>query len=308
MITEMIQAAAYEAVPFSLNDVKDRIEPAKVLMCAPDYFDVVDVKNVHMEGNAGAVDKVLAQKQWQTLHGHYRKLVSEGFLEDVQTIAPAPGCEDMVFTANQSFPWLLNGKKTVVLSKMRHPSRMQEVPHFKTFYESFGYQSLALKHTDMFEGMGDTILHPGKALLYGGYGHRTNKNAYDELSAMLDVPVILLELIDPRFYHLDTCFVPLDQHTVMLCPQAFSYQSFENIKKMFSNVIRIPATEAVSTFALNAHVLSFPDHAKKVALIQYGSVLTYYALEEAGYEIVEVDTSEFMKSGGSVFCMKMMMY
>lgn len=304
----MITPGVYREVEFDIEEVATREQPRSVLMCSPDYFDVVDTKNVHMEGNVGSIDKQEAMRQWLAIHDQYTAWVSEGLLENVYTISAAAGCEDMVFTANQSFPWLLNGNKTVLMSKMRHDSRKREVPHFKKFYEDKGYAILNLQAAPMFEGMGDVILHPGKQLLYGGYGHRTELSAYDEIAKLLNVPVVPLELKDERFYHLDTCFVPLDEDTVMLCAEAFTFKAFAVLKNTFKNIIRIPATEAADTFSLNAHVLSFPEKKRKVAMIQYGSAITYEALKHEGFEIAEVDTSEFMKSGGSVFCMKMMMY
>ena len=44
----------------------------------------------------------------------------------------------------------------------------------------------------------------------------------------------------------------------------------------------------------------------KTAILQHGSTVTVDVLDKEGYNVIEIDTSEFMKSGGSVFCMKMM--
>lgn len=127
----------------------------------------------------------------------------------------------MVFTANQSFPWILNGEKVVIMSKMRFPSRQKEVPYFREFYSKLGYRIEELCEATMFEGMGDTIPHIGKQLLYGGYGHRSDPKAFEEISKILEVPIVLLRLVDERFYHLDTCFLPISEETVLLCPEAF---------------------------------------------------------------------------------------
>ena len=39
-------------------------------------------------------------------------------------------------------------------------------------------------------------------------------------------------------------------------------------------------------------------------LLHPGSRVTNARLREAGYEVVEIETGEYLKSGGSVFCMK----
>lgn len=306
----IIENKAYSAseINFSINDIVVRQEPRKILMCDPEYFDIVDVKNVHMEGNIGILDKKLARKQWEDLRAIYQSFITEGILEEVYTIAGVEDCEDMVFTANQSFPWILNGEKVVVMSKMRHESRQREVPYFETFYQSKGYKILHLQEAKLFEGMGDTIPHYGKRLLYGGYGHRSDTIAYKEIANILQVPVVTLELVDDRFYHLDTCFIPINEETVLLCPVAFSGEGLEAIRKLFNNIIEVPVEEAETFFSLNAHCINDQKTGKKKAVIHPGSTVTKNALISYGYEVIETDTSEYMKSGGSVFCMKMVLY
>jgi N-dimethylarginine dimethylaminohydrolase len=43
-------------------------------------------------------------------------------------------------------------------------------------------------------------------------------------------------------------------------------------------------------------------------VLQKGSASACADLRRLGFKPVEVDTSEFMKSGGSVFCMKQVVY
>jgi N-dimethylarginine dimethylaminohydrolase len=296
-------------IQLDITEISDRKEPGKVLMCTPDYFDIIDVKNPHMEGNAGSVDKTLARKQWDFLKESYKKLVGTRTLEKFLELPGAKGSEDMVFAANQSFPWITEaGEKVVIMSKMRHPSRQKEVSWFEKLYAELGYRIIHLKNTKLFEGMGDAIPHPGKNLIYGGYGHRSDEDAYREISEILDVPIVTIQLTDSRFYHLDTCFLPLDKDTVMLFPGAFTDADLKGIKKLFKNCIEVSEDEAANDFALNAHVISGRAGSKKVALIEKGSKKTIAQLKENGFEVIEADTSEYMKSGGSVFCMKMMIY
>ncbi len=306
-----VENKAYTAkeVDFTINDIKDRAEPRNILMASPEYFDVVDVKNVHMAGNAGKIDKKLAHIQWNELKSAFNHAVKEGILDKVLVIDGAKDCEDMVFTANQSFPWIAeNGDKIVVMSKMRHDSRKREVPFFEAYYKNLGYNTLHLTQTQLFEGMGDLIPHIGKRLLYGGYGHRTNKDAYKELAAILQVPIVALELIDERFYHLDTCYVSLGNEAVMICKEAFTDEGLSVLAKLYKRVYYIPISEAIDNFALNAHTVFDYKTNKKMVFIHKGTTFTYNILKKEGFEIYEVDTSEYMKSGGSVFCMKMMVY
>lgn len=292
-------------ISFSINGIKDRTDPTRVLMCSPDYFDIVDVKNVHMQGHIGNTDKAQVNAQWQSLKDAYDALHTNKVLDEVSVIPGAVGCEDMVFCANQTLPWKMeDDSEVVVMSRMRHESRQREVPYFEEFFKNKGFKPLHFNNVKMFEGMGDVIPHPGKRLLYGGYGHRTTAEAYDELAQMLQTPVVALELINPKFYHLDTCFVPLSKDSVMLCKEAFTEDGLAMIRQLFTKVYYIPEYEAEKYFSLNAH--AFDAHGTKTAILQKGSAITVDVLKQEGYNVVEIETGEFMKSGGSVFCMKMM--
>jgi len=296
-----------ESFYFSWDRIAERPEPLKVLLVSPEYFDIVDVKNAHMEGNAGKTDKKKAHAQWNDLLQYYFNLKARGILQDVKVITGAESCEDMVFAANQSFPWLTeDGERMVMMSRMKHSSRQREISYFESFYQGLGYMVLPPPGNHVVEGMGDLIPVPGKRLLLGGYGHRTEVDALREAARLLQVPVIGLELTDDRFYHLDTCCIPVDKDTVLYCADAFGTDGLRILGKLFKNHIRIPTSEATAYFSLNAHYI--PSSLKKVAVMEKGSAFTYMAFRNLGVEVMETETSEFMKSGGSVFCMKMMYY
>ncbi|HEX8549018.1 MAG TPA: arginine deiminase family protein [Cytophagaceae bacterium] len=298
-----------KSIDFDITKIESRQEPTKVLMCTPDCFEVIDVKNPYMKGNTGLINKSKAHEQWHAIKRFYQLLVTAGQLEKYVEIKGAVGCEDMVFAANQTLPWRFpDGSKKVILSKMKHPSRQKEVPFFKELFIKKGYEILELETASHFEGMGDTIPHSGKQLLYGGYGHRSDLKAYEEISQLLDVKIILLELIDEKFYHLDTCFLPLDEDTLMLYPGAFTEDGLATLTKTFKHIIEIPLHEAENGFALNAHVISCSKSQSKHVLIQKGNEYTIAQLKALNFKVTETETSEFMKSGGSVFCMKMMLY
>jgi N-dimethylarginine dimethylaminohydrolase len=188
---------------------------------------------------------------------------------------------------------------------MHAPERQAEVPHFKRFFKDQGYaiRQLPDELDSDFEGMGDAIWHPSRYLLWGGYGFRTDRAAYEALSNMLDVRVIALELDDPDFYHLDTCFSVLDERSVLIYPGVFTAESRALIDRFFDTVVEAPEDEARELFACNAHC---PDG--EHVLIQRGCTTTNARLRDAGFIPVELDTSEFLKSGGSVFCMKLMIW
>lgn len=270
--------------------------PQGVLMCPPDYFDVIDVKNPHMAGNVGNVDREKSFSQWQTVHQAFSNAGAR-----VDFLEPLPNCEDMVFCANQTFVgWDANDSKLCVLAQMKYPSRQLEVPSFKMWFERKGYRIEELPLTCDFEGSGDAVWHPGRALIWGGVGTRTQKEAYEPLSRFFDAPVIVLPLLAERFYHLDTCFCAIDEETVLIHVPSFSAEAISLVRAVFKHVIECDDEEAAEGMACNATALF-----GKTVVIQKGNLKTKAKLLELGYDVVEVDTSEFMKSGGSVFCMKM---
>ena len=275
--------------------------PGRVLLTTPDHFEVAYVINPHMEGNVGGVDPSRARSQWEGLREAYEAVGTE-----VSVVEGQPGLPDMVFCANQTLPYRTpGGERGAVLSRMHAPERKPEVEHYARFFRGEGYEVHGLD-PDLpgdFEGMGDALWHPGRYLLWGGYGYRTDRAVYERFADKMGFPVVPLALTDPDFYHLDTCLCPLDEHTALVYPGAFDEAGLEAIRTHFARVLEAPEREARELFACNAHS---PDG--RHVLIQRGCAETNGLLREAGYDVMELDTDEYLKSGGSVFCMKVMFW
>ena len=287
-------------IDFELSALPVMPAPGRVLMVTPDHFEVEYVINPHMKGNVGSIDQQYARQQWDLLKNAYSSISIK-----TEHIEGTAGYPDMVFCANQTLPYLEphTGQRGVLLSNMFAEQRRGEVEYLASFFESEGYkvQSIENRADSYFEGMGDAIWHPGRYLLWGGYGYRTDVQVYKRISNFLDLSVIVLELTDPDFYHLDTCFSVLDERSVLIYPGAFSKAGLDLINRIFEQVLEAPEDESRAFFACNAHC---PD--RHHVIIQSGCTETNMTLHAAGFEPVEVDTSEFLKSGGSVFCMKQM--
>lgn len=286
-------------IDFSLDDLPSMPLPTDVLMVRPDHFSVDYVINPHMAANVGKVDKAKAMKEWEAVKDAFG---STGLT--VHTIDDQPGLPDMVFCANQSLPFKnANGDREVIMSIMHSEHRKPEVPYIEEWYRSQEYtvHHPGYKVIKDFEGMGDAIWHPGRKLLWGGYGFRSSVEAYEFVSDKFAVPVIVLKLTSDKFYHLDTCFCMLNEDTALIYPDAFSKKSLEMIRHLIPNVLEADTVEAEERFACNA---TCPDG--KHVLIQKGCLKTNQMLKDAGFTIIELETEEFIKSGGSVFCMKML--
>lgn len=286
---------------FDLSALEDMPIPEKVMLVKPTYFTVEYVINPHMEGHIGDVDKLAAQNEWEHLRSAYAEL---GLY--VHVVDGERGYPDMVFCANQSLPNITNeGKKQVVMSVMYADERKGEVPFIQKVYEDSSYDIVHLDDSKFssFEGMGDALWHHKKRLLWGGYGFRTSKEVYENISDIFETPVIALELINPKFYHLDTCLCILNENTALIYPKAFTEEGLQLLGSMFSNIIEASKYEAEKLFACNA---TCPDG--KNVFIQQGCVDVNHKLKDAGFKIHEFSTYEYLKSGGSVFCMKMLLW
>lgn len=258
-----------------------------ILMCRPDHFGVEYEINPWMHVT-NQVDRTTAQQQWNALYRAYRDLGQEVVLVD-----PVAGLPDMVFTANAGVVW--NGR--AVVSRFRHPERQGEEPLWRRAFESTGFEVSAPPREMSFEGAGDALFVGDT--LFCGYGFRTERASHRFVGRALGVEVVSLELVDPRFYHLDTCFCPLNAQTVMFAPQAFSPSSATTIRRLVPHVIEVPPDVAAG-FACNAMALGNRVISSTAAGELEGR------LHDEGFEgVVALPMTEFMKSGGGVRCLSL---
>jgi len=254
-----------------------------VLLCPPMFFDVKYSINPWMKGEK--VNTAMARKQWFEM-----KWVLEDLGIKVKLIGQENYLPDMVFTANAG---TVKDKK-VVLSNFKHYQRQPEREVFQRWFEEFGYETHKLPDGVHFEGCGDTILSGNK--LIAGYGYRSDLRALKKTAEILELQLISLKLKNPNFYHLDTCFSLLREDLAIYYPGAFSDHTISKIK----NIELLPVTEnEANQFACNSIV--YKDNilmpAKNNRLVD--------ELANYGYTVRLIDTSEFLKSGGSLQCMSL---
>jgi len=274
----------------------------RVLMADPQEFDVVYAINPHMKDAAGhlpKVDRDEARRQWWVL-----RETLEDLGVHVDVVAPLVGFPDLVFCANQTLPVqaaITGGLPELVASNMASEERAAEVPHIVEALRGMGYRPWGLSGRDrLLEGMGDGLWHPGRRLLWAGLGPRSQEAAWAEVERRYDLPIALLELADDDFYHLDTALCLIDERHCLWYPGAFTAAGRDLIERLFENPLAVPEDEARHGFACNAFS---PDGTH--VLIQRGNRDSREQLADAGKTVIELDTDEYMKSGGSVFCMKL---
>jgi lysine-ketoglutarate reductase/saccharopine dehydrogenase-like protein (TIGR00300 family) len=262
--------------------------PARYLMCPPEFFQVDYVINPWMEGNIDRANDVLAAEQWKHLHV---VLASHGMVE---LVAPLRGSPDMVFTANAA---LVLGDQAI-LSRFLHPERQAEEPHFHDWFRHHGFRVHELPKDLPFEGAGDALFDRVLPLLWAGYGFRTELDSHALIAKLLGVEVVSLRLIDKRFYHLDTCFCPLEGGYLIYYPPAFDARSNSQIE------LRVPAEKRLVLDETDAiHFAANAVNVDQTIVLHQASDGLRSRLSGAGFEVIESSLTEFIKSGGAARCL-----
>lgn len=251
------------------------------LMCPAEYFAVKYAINPWMHPEH-PVDLALAKQQWEQLRSTYLALG-----HTVRTIDPEPGLPDMVFAANGAT--VIGGR--VLGSRFKHPQRQPEGAAYMDWFRRAGYQVTEPVHVN--EGEGD-IIFASRAII-AGYGFRTDQAASIEAAALFGLPVISVRLVDPRFYHLDTALVVLDENTAAYYPAAFDEASQAALAAHFSELIEAKDADA-ETLGLNG----ISDGRNVVLPVQAEGLAR--EIDAAGFTVVPVDMSEFKKAGGGPKC------
>ena len=260
----------------------------RILMCPPDFFELDYVINPWMDGHAGSLDRELARRQWDGLRAAIAACAEVVLLE------PQAGLPDLVFTANAGF---VHGRRAVPSHFMPQERRPEE-PYLRAWFEAEGFEVRVLPDTIAFEGAGDALIDRGGPWLWAGYGFRTEIEAHDYLRSWFDLELVSIRLVDPRFYHIDTCMCPLDGGYLLYHPPAFDAASRAEIERRVPAARRIPVgIEDAGHFACNAVNIG-----RKVFMNRAGAALVAQ-LEAHGFEVVQLPLSEFLKAGGSAKCL-----
>ena len=269
-----------------------------ILMCPPTYFGVQYVINPWMDGNVGAADRQVAQRQWDALHAILSKRTQ------VDTVEPLPELPDMCFVANAGL--LLDD--VFVPSNFRVPQRAPEIPGYLRWFEQRDYKIVNLGDDCEFEGEGDALFQPVNdtqqeqqvPILWAGYGCRSNLLSYTFLTEIFRCEVRPLRLMDKRFYHLDTCFTPLPDGRVMYYPAAFDTRSLHLIRASVPPDQRIEVSdEDALGFCCNAVRLG------NTLVMNHASKQLQQQLIAWDYEIIVTPLSEFLLAGGAAKCLSL---
>ena len=275
-------------VPARAEQQPRQVRARHYLMCPPTCFDVTYAINPWMDPRV-PVDRDRAYAQWSTLVEAYCRAGHR-----VDLLDPVPGLPDLVFAANGAT--VVDGR--TLGARFATPQRTAEAAVHRDWHARngvlYGGRGLA-DPVAVNEAEGDFAVL--SSVVLAGYGFRTSVAAHAELAALTGREVLGLELVDPRFYHLDVALAVLDSDTDQIAyyPPAFSPASQALLAGRFPDAVLADEQDAYA-FGLNA-----VGDGRNVFL-PVGAPHLRDALEARGYVCVEIDTSELLLGGGSVKC------
>ncbi len=259
------------------------------LMVEPNHFRIDYAINpfMHLDDQP---DPVRSRAQWLAIVA-----AIEAAGGTVRVLPQLPDAPDMVYAMNLGLA--LDGDSLqVVLSHMRHAQRRMETPAADEWFESHRFTRRAIGRDGVgahFEA-GDAFAWRGELVV--GYGPRSEELALKHLAGDLEVSVRGFRITHPGMYHMDLGFCPLDETRAMVCPAAYDDASAAALLALVPEPLVLTEEEAL-TFCANSIVIgrtivmpACPDRVR-------------VQLEEWGFEVVVVETGEFIKGGGAIRCL-----
>jgi N-dimethylarginine dimethylaminohydrolase len=267
-------------------------------MSPPDHFEVAYSINPWMKPGEWKLDaKRLARDAangWDLLKASYEQLGAE-----VVVKPSVKGCPDLVFTANCAV--VLDGK--AILARYLKTERAPEEQHGRGMFEQLKARGLvdAVYRTPegvYFEGAGDAIFDANRGVMWMGFGQRSCRAAHHTVEHVFGIPTVSLELVDPRYYHLDTAFCLLSGGEVLYHSGAFTEEGQAQIRSIVGadRLIEAPQEDAAA-LAVNGVCID------RVLVMCHCSDALRARLEARGYRVHVVPLGSFNRSGGAAYCL-----
>ncbi|MFC0189610.1 dimethylarginine dimethylaminohydrolase family protein [Fictibacillus aquaticus] len=265
----------------SVNNEFDTLK--SVIVCSPLFMEISEVIN---ETQKHFIDENINKEVAVEQHNTFVKTMEQHGVE-VISLPAVRNFPEQVFTRDIGFTL----GNTIFISEMESEIRRGEEEVFKAWLEKQQVKLHEMKGHSI-EG-GDVIIH-GRSI-YVGISHRTTREAIDNLQTILpDYEVIPIPFKE-KYLHLDCVFNILSPTEALIFPDALDRKEYRMLTSRF-DCIEITEQEQ---FTLGTNVLSIGN--KKVFSLPINKGVNS-ELRARGYEVMEVDISEIIKSGGSFRC------
>jgi N-dimethylarginine dimethylaminohydrolase len=255
-------------------------------MCSPEHFEITFEINPWM-GASGQPDPVRSMTEWENLASCLRAAGAT-----VLCYPSIHGLPDMVFPADIA----VASGDSYAPARFRFAERSAEADYGRRRLTELGLVEMI-----WWNDRGGAFLEGGDVLAFGdklvaGYGPRTARGAHDALARCFGVEVVSVGLVDPRFYHLDMSFCPLDSEHAIVAPQAWDEAGITAIKNLVEEPLVIDIAEAM-TFCANSVV------AGRTVFMPACPPRVGRTLEAWGFSVCVCPVDEFLKAGGGIRCM-----
>ncbi|MER2029021.1 MAG: dimethylarginine dimethylaminohydrolase family protein [Solibacillus sp.] len=258
----------------------------KVVLCEPKYMEIKevinDVQKKYMQDN---IDQDLAIAQ----HRKFEQTLRNAGVEVIK-LPPSKDQPEQVFTRDIGFTI---GNQLFV-SEMANPIRQgeEEVLAQWLIDNKIPYHNLSVHSIE-----GGDVIIDGKRV-FVGISDRTCKKAIQNLQKELPDYEILPIPFNPKYLHLDCVFNILSSKDALIFPDAFA----PKVVKLLSSMYHLIEVSEDEQFSMGTNVLSIGQN--RVLSLPVNRDVNYQ-MRQHGYEVLEVDFSEIIKSGGSFRCCSM---
>ncbi|GKV55222.1 hypothetical protein NCCP2222_11690 [Sporosarcina sp. NCCP-2222] len=257
----------------------------RVILCQPKFMAIEEAINeVQKKYETEDINQHRAMKQ----HAEFEKLLKEHGV-DVIKLPASPEYPEQVFTRDIGFTI----GETVFVAELATDIRKGE----ETFLEDWlTAQSIPYQVTTSRVEGGDVIVD--RDTVYIGISSRTSEEAVKQLEQKLSGYDIKKIPFNEKYLHLDCVFNIVSPNKALIFPPAFDP---ETVKELAASYELIEVNEE-EQFTMGTNVLSI-GNGKVFSLSQNKEINA--ALQQHGFNVIEIDFSEIIKSGGSFRCCSM---
>lgn len=258
----------------------------KVILCEPKHMTIRDVINdtqKHFKNEGIHIEKAMEQ------HKKFVNVLKENNIE-VILLPPAKKYPEQVFTRDIGFTL----GHTIFVADMASNIRQGEEDILKNWLkgEEASYYNII---GDQIEG-GDVIIDGGT--IYVGISARTNETSINHLRRLLPTFDIISIPFQNQYLHLDCVFNIISPTEALIYPGVIDKKQQKLLASRY-DLIEVTKEEQ---FTLGTNVLSIGN--KKVISLPVNKNVNH-ELRKKGYDVIEVDITEIIKSGGSFRCCTM---
>ncbi|SEM14183.1 N-Dimethylarginine dimethylaminohydrolase [Mesobacillus persicus] len=255
----------------------------RVILCQPQYMTIRDVIN---ETQKKFKDEGIHIATALEQHENFVRTLRENNVE-VILLPYHKKYPEQVFTRDIGFTL----GETVFVADMASDVRQGEENVLRQWLEDEGFSYYNIVG-DNIEG-GDVIID-GKTI-YVGLSDRTNQKAVDHISKVLAGFDVRAIPFTETYLHLDCVFNVVSPEVALIFPEALTEEDI----KFFGSRYELIEVSKEEQFTLGTNVLSIGN--KRILSLPVNKGVNKQ-LRDRGFEVIEVDITEIIKSGGSFRC------